>query len=59
MKDLTCSPEGPFAAQGNIVEVLTNLSLWVAVCKVIDRVNSSAFTAKALRCGQQVIIQNN
>ena len=45
MKDLTVLQETPFTDQGSIVEVFTDLSIWMAIRKVIDQVNANAVAA--------------
>ena len=42
MKDLSVLQEPPFTDQGSIVEVFTNLSLWMGIKNVIDRINNNA-----------------
>ena len=42
MKDLSVLQEPPFTDQGSIVEVFTDLSLWMGIKNVIDRINSNA-----------------
>ena len=45
MKDLSVLQETPFTDQGSIVEVFTDLSIWMAIRKVIDQVNANAVAA--------------
>ena len=45
MKDLSVLQEPPFTDQGSIVEVFTDLSLWAAIRRTIDRVNANAAAA--------------
>lgn len=45
MKDLSVLQESPFTDQGSIVEIFTDLSVWMGIRKVIDRVNGNAVAA--------------
>ena len=45
MKDLSVLQEPPFADQGSIVEVFTDLTLWLGIRKAIERVNQNAIAA--------------
>ena len=45
MKDLSVLQETPFTDQGSIVEVFTDLTIWMAIRKVIDQVNANAAAA--------------
>ena len=45
MKDLSVLQESPFTDQGSIVEIFTDLSVWMGIRKVIDQVNANALTA--------------
>ncbi len=42
MKDLSVLQETPFTDRGSIVEVFTDLSVWMGIKKVIDRINANA-----------------
>ena len=42
MKDLSVLQEAPFTDQGSIVEVFTDLSVWMEIRKAIERVNANA-----------------
>ncbi len=42
MKDLSVLQEAPFTDRGSIVEVFTDISVWMGIKKVIDQVNSNA-----------------
>ena len=42
MKDLSVLQEPPFTDQGSIVEVFTDLSIWMGIKNVIDRINNNA-----------------
>ena len=45
MKDLSVLQEPPFTDQGSIVEVFTDLSVWMGIRKVIEQVNANALAA--------------
>ena len=45
MKDLSVLQEAPFTDQGSIVEVFTDLSVWMGIRKVIEQVNANALAA--------------
>ena len=45
MKDLSVLQEPPFTDQGSIVEVFTDLSVWIGIRKVIDQINANATAA--------------
>ena len=45
MKDLSVLQEPPFTDQGSIVEVFTDLSVWMGIRSVIDQVNANAVAA--------------
>lgn len=45
MKDLSVLQETPFTDQGSIVEVFTDLSVWMGIRKVIEQVNANALAA--------------
>jgi len=42
MKDLSVLQEPPFTDRGSIVEVFTDLSVWMGIKAVIDRINANA-----------------
>lgn len=42
MKDLSVLQEAPFTDQGSIVEIFTDLNVWMGIRKVIDNINSNA-----------------
>ncbi len=42
MKDLSVLQEPPFTDQGSIVEVFTDLSVWMGIRRIIDRINANA-----------------
>ena len=45
MKDLSVLQESPFTDRGSIVEVFTDMSVWMGIRKTIDRVNANAVAA--------------
>ena len=45
MKDLTVLQESPFTDQGSVVEIFTDLSVWMGIRKAIERVNANALAA--------------
>lgn len=45
MKDLSVLQEAPFTDQGSIVEIFTDLSVWLGIRNVIERVNANALAA--------------
>ncbi|MBR2288377.1 MAG: DEAD/DEAH box helicase family protein [Clostridia bacterium] len=45
MKEMSVLQEPPFTDQGSIVEVFTDLSVWMGIKKVIDQVNANAVAA--------------
>ena len=45
MKDLSVLQETPFTDQGSIVEIYTDLSIWMGIRKVIEQVNANAVAA--------------
>ncbi|MGN0536158.1 MAG: DEAD/DEAH box helicase family protein [Eubacterium sp.] len=42
MKDLSVLQEAPFTDQGSIVEVFTDVNIWLGIKKIIDQVNANA-----------------
>ncbi|MCQ2540084.1 MAG: DEAD/DEAH box helicase family protein, partial [Acetatifactor sp.] len=42
MKDLSVLQESPFTDQGSVVEVFTDLTVWMGIRKVIDAINANA-----------------
>ena len=46
MKDLSVLQETPFTDQGSMVEVFTDLSIWLGIRAVIERINANALGAK-------------
>ena len=45
MKDLSVLQEPPFTDQGSIVEVFTDLTIWMGIRRVIEQVNANALAA--------------
>ena len=45
MKDLSVLQEAPFTDHGSIVEVFTDVTLWLGIKRVIDRINGNAIAA--------------
>ena len=45
MKDLSVLQEAPFTDQGSIVEIFTDLTVWMGIRKVIEQVNANALAA--------------
>ena len=45
MKDFSVLQELPFTEQGSIVDVFTDLSVWMGIRKVIEQVNANALAA--------------
>ena len=45
MKDLSVLQETPFTDQGSVVEVFTDLSVWMEIRRVIEQVNANALAA--------------
>ena len=45
MKDLSVLQEPPFTDQGSIVEVFTDLTVWMGIRKIIEQVNANAIAA--------------
>lgn len=42
MKDLSVLRESPFTDKGSVVEIFTDLTVWMGIRKVIDRINANA-----------------
>ena len=42
MKDLSVLQESPFTDQGSVVEIFTDLTLWMGIRKIIDNINANA-----------------
>ena len=45
MKDLSVLQDAPFTDNGSIVEVFTDLSIWLGIKRIIDRINANAIAA--------------
>ena len=41
-KDLSVLQETPFTGQGSIVEIFTDLTVWIVVRRIIEQVNANA-----------------
>lgn len=42
MKDLSVLQESPFTDKGSVVEIFTDLSVWMGIRRVIERINANA-----------------
>ena len=42
MKDMSVLQEAPFTDRGSIVEVFTDISVWLGIKRIIDKVNANA-----------------
>ena len=42
MKDLSVLQESPFTDKGSVVEIFTDLTLWMRIRKTIEQVNANA-----------------
>ncbi len=45
MKDLSVLQESPFTDQGSVVEIFTDMSVWMGIRKVIENINANAIAA--------------
>lgn len=45
MKDLSVLQESPFTDQGSVVEVFTDLNIWMGIRKIIEKINANANAA--------------
>ena len=45
MKDLSVLQEAPFTDQGSIVDIFTDMSVWLGIHAVIDKINANAVAA--------------
>ena len=45
MKDLSVLQESPFTDRGSVVEIFTDMTVWMGIRKVIDNINSNAIAA--------------
>ena len=42
LKDFSVLQESPFTDQGSVVEIFTDISVWLGIKKVIDTINANA-----------------
>ncbi len=42
MKDLSVLQEAPFTDKGSVVEIFTDLTMWMGIRKIIERINANA-----------------
>lgn len=42
MKDLSVLQEAPFTDRGSVVEIFTDMTVWMGIRKVIDGINANA-----------------
>ena len=45
MKDLSVLQDAPFTDNGSIVEVFTDMSVWLGIKRIIDSINANAIAA--------------
>jgi len=45
MKDLSVLQESPFTDQGSVVDIFTDMTIWLGIRKVIDQINANAMVA--------------
>lgn len=45
IKDLFVLQESPFTYQGSVIEMFTDLNVWMGIQKVIESINDNAITA--------------
>jgi len=45
MKDLSVLQESPFTDQGSVVDIFTDMTVWLGIRKVIDQINANAIAA--------------
>jgi type I restriction enzyme R subunit len=45
LKDFSVLQSAPFTDNGSIVEVFTDLTVWLGIKKIIDRINANAIAA--------------
>ena len=45
MKDFSVLLESPFTDQGSIVDIFTDLNVWMGIRRVIDGINANAMAA--------------
>lgn len=44
MQDLSVLQESAFTDKGSVVEIFTDLTVWIGIRKVIDQINANAVT---------------
>ena len=42
MKDLSVLQESPFTDKGSVVEIFTDMNMWIRIKKTIDQINANA-----------------
>ena len=42
LRDFSILQESPFTDKGSVVELFTDLTVWMGIRKVIDRINANA-----------------
>lgn len=42
MKDLSVLQESPFTDRGSVAAIFTDMSVWMGIRKVIERINANA-----------------
>ena len=42
MKDLSVLQESPFTDKGSVVEIFTDMNMWMRIKKTIDQINANA-----------------
>jgi type I restriction enzyme R subunit len=45
MKDLSVLQESPFTDKGSVVEVFTDLTVWMGIRGIIEKINANAVAA--------------
>ena len=45
MKDMSVLQDAPFTDNGSVVEVFTDLTIWLEIKKVIEQINANAIAA--------------
>ena len=45
MKDLSVLQDAPFTDQGSVVDIFTDLNVWMGIRKVINEINANAMIA--------------
>jgi type I restriction enzyme R subunit len=45
MKDLSVLQESPFTDKGSVVEIFTDVTVWLGIRKIIEQVNANALAA--------------